>query len=866
MEHQRRPAEPTEAASVVSDVLNTAGQPLAADVRAPLEARFGQDFSRVRVHSDARAAASASAVGASAYTVGRHIVFGSGQFRPGSTDGQRLLAHELTHVLQQRDAAVTDAPAITDPADPLEQQAAEAAASTGRVATATVGRQVLSRQVATTKTDKPEDALTEIQGLPMAGLLAALERLPFTVRSDERAGAAVGGPRLALAMRAVAARGSAWEPFQVLHQQELTGLPLDQVGDIGVYLRAYDVGGVRVAIAAIGAKDIGSNWAGRKQQFLAAAGDPSNTLNSAQMYQIWLRYWKDEQVAARAAYLPIEAAEAKPDVVGYADRLDMFKAGRRGILSPAYEAAADRVTAADYYTSDLPDVLGWLEAQVDVSHNHVTLEQVNRKVPALIKDRAIQEFLLSFLTGFARGPSVQGNQIGLSQRKIISERETPPGNKPPHQEKPPAAAAPNSEFGEFPDIRAEGPLVRVPASRDGIAAKPAESMRRGTTATSDPNRMALSHGTLQDGLESIQGSGINVHVAPGAHQDFGQGFYLAVDDLPTAEQYASDRGRKRMARSQDGPLQHVLTFEMSTSELGAVVDIRPGGNFGAEWQVFLDEPPFPISSETPGLRSNREYLRGVGSERRGEFFEKFLGKIGMRQADVIIGPLGDEVFGGVTAGYPTTQMCVRNQAIADRLNQQIPVEPKSPAPTSPAPESPDHAQEPGQVPPGHAPEPPGQLPPASGSEPPSALVAGEDDPAAVAQAHVRRLRAEGKEVIANLGGAGARHEPADGINVNNQVVARKNIRNHVKADGSDLGTLFEPESLDRVEGHQMAPGAIDWDRAAPGAYRTLRGGGRFRYYWRGRTYDAQVCAKALQAAGFTDVQVVSDVLVTARKP
>lgn len=68
-------------------------------------AKLQADFSRVRLHTDSRAEASARAVNALAYTVGRDIVFGAGQYAPGTTSGRRLLAHELTHVLQQTGAA-----------------------------------------------------------------------------------------------------------------------------------------------------------------------------------------------------------------------------------------------------------------------------------------------------------------------------------------------------------------------------------------------------------------------------------------------------------------------------------------------------------------------------------------------------------------------------------------------------------------------------------------------------------------------------------------------------------------------------------------------------------------------------------------
>jgi outer membrane protein OmpA-like peptidoglycan-associated protein len=66
-----------------------------------MEARFGHDFSQVRVHADPHAAASATAVSAEAYTVGRHVVFGDGAYRPETEAGRRLVAHELTHVVQQ---------------------------------------------------------------------------------------------------------------------------------------------------------------------------------------------------------------------------------------------------------------------------------------------------------------------------------------------------------------------------------------------------------------------------------------------------------------------------------------------------------------------------------------------------------------------------------------------------------------------------------------------------------------------------------------------------------------------------------------------------------------------------------------------
>jgi len=85
----------------VAVAMSQPGKPLASHERAPLERALGHDFSQVRVHADHQAAASAQAIGARAYTVGNHIAFGFGQFAPQTRHGQRLLAHELTHVIQQ---------------------------------------------------------------------------------------------------------------------------------------------------------------------------------------------------------------------------------------------------------------------------------------------------------------------------------------------------------------------------------------------------------------------------------------------------------------------------------------------------------------------------------------------------------------------------------------------------------------------------------------------------------------------------------------------------------------------------------------------------------------------------------------------
>jgi Domain of unknown function (DUF4157) len=98
----RRPHEPIGAAAPgVENALGNPGMPLDAALRHDMEQRFGHDFSRVRLHTDTAAGISARQLDANAYTCGYHIVFGFGRFAPATPAGRRLLAHELSHVVQQ---------------------------------------------------------------------------------------------------------------------------------------------------------------------------------------------------------------------------------------------------------------------------------------------------------------------------------------------------------------------------------------------------------------------------------------------------------------------------------------------------------------------------------------------------------------------------------------------------------------------------------------------------------------------------------------------------------------------------------------------------------------------------------------------
>lgn len=150
---QRRERGPESAGAVppiVYEVLRSPGQPLDSGTRAFMESRFGHSFGRVRVHADARAAESAQAVNAAAYTVGRDVVFGAGRYAPGTSDGRRLLAHELAHTIQQGGGEPPPAGGlqVADARGPAEREAEQTAAEAGaeRASPLSAAPQAVARQ------------------------------------------------------------------------------------------------------------------------------------------------------------------------------------------------------------------------------------------------------------------------------------------------------------------------------------------------------------------------------------------------------------------------------------------------------------------------------------------------------------------------------------------------------------------------------------------------------------------------------------------------------------------------------------------------------------------------------------------------
>lgn len=168
LQRQARAPAPAATPPSVRDALRSAGRPFEPAVRAEMEAHFGHDFSRVRVHTDAKAAESAESVGANAYTVGSSVVLGQGLYAPHTHRGKKLLAHELAHVIQQSRSAGRSGASERR----LEQDANDAANAVG-----TAGRAQVTASAAPYLARQPSDAGPH--GVSLVEISCAINEIRF---------------------------------------------------------------------------------------------------------------------------------------------------------------------------------------------------------------------------------------------------------------------------------------------------------------------------------------------------------------------------------------------------------------------------------------------------------------------------------------------------------------------------------------------------------------------------------------------------------------------------------------------------------------------------------------------------------------
>jgi hypothetical protein len=182
--------------ATLTAALGGQGTSLPDPVRVDMQGRFATDFSHVRVHADAQAGAVADAIGARAFTVGNHIIFGSGRFATGDADGIGLIAHELTHVVQQqpmgRDVGLPATLAglpVSRPGDAAEREATSVAAQVLRGETF----RVQERSEMRLQADWDDMTIGALAGAVVGGVVAGPVGAVVGAAGGAAIGAAVGG-------------------------------------------------------------------------------------------------------------------------------------------------------------------------------------------------------------------------------------------------------------------------------------------------------------------------------------------------------------------------------------------------------------------------------------------------------------------------------------------------------------------------------------------------------------------------------------------------------------------------------------------------------------------------------------------------
>lgn len=632
---------------VVDAVVDSPGRPLDGSARAYFEPRFGIDLSTVRIHDDAAAAESARAVGAHAYTVADHIAFADGRYAPSTERGRQLIAHELAHVAQpgaQRASVVRRRAASGPEALP------------GYCPPRAVGELEASRR----------DWMDVREVASPAGAEDVLVA-NFAIEEAK----VKGHPRDTALWRGLVAEMEA----QPDERWEIVGFS-DCSGDEAVNDKLR-----RQRAAAIDAL-LPPSLRARVTAVRAAPAGDYMTGNESPLMRSWNRSALIRHAGGfKRVALPAERIEArptpKPSTTKPSQDIDMWPKWKdRSWLSDAWDDVMDAgkwalrhaknyaVDAVSDAIDDAIDVGKWaLRRAKDLYH-------AGKWTAKVLKG------------GFKAAWSTAEGLVSAIAHPIrtiegVFDAITHPGRT--------AKAIASSmlvTIGRIGrgDPEAIGSALFVAATFivPGAAEEELAEMKllqesevAGATELNAPRQIRLMHGTTREGQFSLGGlreGRIDVAFKSGAREDLGQGFYMTTDE-ETAFRYAYGRNIQRAPGERRIP--HVLAYDVGVEELGTIVDIRPGGNFRVAWERFLDEPPSDVPAllrGTFGMETRRAYITGIGVEERGVIFEEFLRSVGMERADTIFAPLGDEVFTGITAGRETTQVCIRSQKVADRLN------------------------------------------------------------------------------------------------------------------------------------------------------------------------------------------------------
>ncbi|MGB8702288.1 MAG: DUF4157 domain-containing protein [Thermosynechococcaceae cyanobacterium] len=398
----------------VDRVLSSPGSPLEPGLQQDMGQRFEHDFSRVRVHTDSDAARSAREVNANAYTVRHDMVFGAGRFSPGTHEGRRLIAHELTHVVQQSGGQTTR----------------------------------LSRQNKENAEEK-EETVDEMKGAVVSQIIVGLGnarvlfetskgRVYGTVNTDLDPGTYMVEADLVHKIWVI--KEPQVKPGYRFWVDLVGALPwtmnypqkLSLVVDAGALQSDDEKASQAAAVARNEAevvpwRDVRASWADKRGSFISAASDPANKLDAHQIYQIWLRVWMEKQARANADFDAIDKQmRSAPNKAELINKMSWFKYGKRKGLGEDFQPyidASDHKDAVNFLFGNLREVLDWLENYVDIMKNHVTLEQVNAKALEIARDKAnFQQYFAPIILGVIGMTRVGGGGVPREMKGVTEPR------------------------------------------------------------------------------------------------------------------------------------------------------------------------------------------------------------------------------------------------------------------------------------------------------------------------------------------------------------------------------------------------------------------------------------------------------------
>jgi Domain of unknown function (DUF4157) len=427
--------------SIVHEVLSSPGRSLDPAVRAFMEPRFGYDFSQVRVHADAEAAESARAVSALAYTAGQNMVFGESKYEPNTRAGRELLAHELAHTLQQRDAGGASAYADRDdvfeasaneaarnvandgnvsrslPAcglqiqrspdiDPRWKNSVQAARYRGQIMANRVrkhgklskeARAKINQELAYFQGDAKEAYQREILPILRTTVEIEMPEMRFDkeapsappVTSEKETEKKKTGPEYAAAREYEAESDQLQKQWEA--KPEHTEQEIEEMGMRAYYLSTRESQLEQVAakrtelrkdVYHMTAKEIQEQWEQGRQTWVALASSHGHGLGHEQFFHIWLADWEYRYNAAKETIDQIQKSEAARDVHEFARKMEEFwdtGINNRDAFGPEYRKAVELTEVGDVMLRSSYDALV-IASAAESSGKDLTLEEFDQMV------------------------------------------------------------------------------------------------------------------------------------------------------------------------------------------------------------------------------------------------------------------------------------------------------------------------------------------------------------------------------------------------------------------------------------------------------------------------------------------------------